>query len=170
MKRSEFVDQIKQIAVNKLVFIDESGADDKLVVLRGWAPKGLRSYAQQKGFRSKRLSLIAGYVYGKKQIIAPFEFSGYTDTDLFNGWFESVLCPCLTAGQVVIMDNASFHKSPELERMAAAVGCTILYLPPYSPDLNPIEKFWANLKRKIRQAIQKAFSLEDAITYAFQRT
>lgn len=73
-KRSEFVDQIKYIDVNKLVFIDESGADDKLVVLKGWSPKGLRSHAEQKGFRSQRLSLIAGYVYGRKQIIAPFEF------------------------------------------------------------------------------------------------
>jgi len=136
----------------------------------GWAPKGQRSYAEQKGSRKKRLSLIAGYVYGQKEIIAPFEFKGYTDTHLFNGWFESILCPSLKAGQVVVMDNARFHKDPELHAMAAKVGCTILYLPPYSPDLNPIEKYWANLKKKIRKIIKYANSFQDAITEAFQTT
>ena len=113
---------------------------------------------------------MAAYNHHEKEILAPFEFMGYTDTHLFNGWFETVLCPQLKEGQVIIMDNARFHKSPEIIDMANKVGCSILFLPPYSPDLNPIEKVWANTKAKVRKIIKECASLEEAITYAFNTT
>ena len=76
----------------------------------------------------------------------------------------------MTLGQVVILDNASFHKSPLLKVEAEKVGVKIIYLPAYSPDLNPIEKFWANLKRNIRKIIKKCRDLQEAIVQAFQIT
>jgi hypothetical protein len=69
----------------------------------------------------------------------PFYFDDYTNTDNFCIWLEKILCPELRPGQVVIMDNASFHKSPRIRKIIENVGCQLLYLPPYSPDLNPIE-------------------------------
>lgn len=140
------------------------------MVQYGWASEGKRSYAEQSGFKKERLSIVAGYVYGTKQFIAPFEFSGYTDTSLFNGWFENILCPALQPGQVVILDNASFHKSPALIDMVENVGCRLLFLPPYSPDLNPIEKVWANFKRNLRKVIKKHDNFREAITHAVCRT
>lgn len=136
----------------------------------GWAGKGERSYAEQSGFRKERLSIVAGYVYGTKEFIAPFEFAGHTDTALFNGWFENILCPALRPGQVVILDNASFHKSPDLIDMVENIGCHLLFLPPYSPDLNPIEKVWANFKRNLRKIIKKCGTFKDAVTLAISKT
>jgi len=70
--------------------------------------------------------------------------------ELFLFWLESVLLPVLRPGQVVIMDNASFHKSFRVAELIEGASCRLVYLPPYSPDLNPIEKYWAWLKRKVR--------------------
>lgn len=152
------------------MYVDESGIDDNIVVQYGWAEKGVRSYAEQAGFKRKRLSIVAGYEYGSKSIVAPFEYEGYTDTEIFNLWFTQELLPNLTSGQIVILDNASFHKSPLLAIEAAKYGIKIIYLPAYSPDLNPIEKFWANLKRNIRKIIKKCRTLQEAITEAFEIT
>lgn len=113
---------------------------------------------------------MAGYNRASKKVIAPFEYTGYTDTHLFNGWFKQCLLPELNPNNVVIMDNARFHKDPELINMALGKGIRIIYLPAYSPDLNPIEKFWANLKRNIRKIIKTCKNLQDAITKAFQIT
>lgn len=152
------------------MYVDESGVDDNIVPQYGWAEKGIRSYAEQSGFRIKRLSIVAGYEYGTKSIVATFEYEGYTDTKLFNNWFIQELLPNLKSGQFVILDNASFHKSPLLTIEAEKYGVKIIYLPAYSPDLNPIEKFWANLKRNIRKIIKKVGHLQLAITEAFKIT
>jgi transposase len=162
--------EIESIAPENLVYIDESGVDNNIVPLYGWSEKGNRSYAIQAGFKTERLSIVAGYEYSTKSIIAPFEYSGYTDTSLFNYWFISELLPNLREGQVVVLDNASFHKSALLKIEAAKYGIKVLYLPAYSPDLNPIEKFWANLKRNIRKVIKTAKNLREAITIAFEIT
>ena len=69
--------------------------------------------------------------------------------DLFNSWFEQALLPELGPGTTIILDNASAHKSPKILDIARSYGCKVLFLPPYSPDLNPIEKFWVNLKKAI---------------------
>lgn len=81
---------------------------------------------------------------------APWLFEGTCNTDLFNGWLESQLCPWRHSQHVVILDNAAFHPSAKTRDLVARTGATLLYLPPYSPDLNPIEHDFANLK-KIRE-------------------
>jgi transposase len=89
---------------------------------------------------------------------------------LFINWVKDILCPNLIPGQIVILDNASFHKDEELYDIIEERGCKLIYLPPYSPDLNPIEKFWANFKRNLRKIIKKFNCLMLAITYAIQIT
>ena len=74
---------------------------------------------------------------------------------------------CLKPGKIIILDNASAHKSEEIIDLAREAGCKVIFLPPYSPDLNPIEKFWANLKRAIKSVMLNSGSLEAAITNAF---
>lgn len=87
---------------------------------------------------------------------------------LFNFWFEKVLLPASKVGSVFVMDNARFHKKRLLSEMAEKVGCYVLFLPPYSPDLNPIEKFWSWLKSKLRNILPFFDSLDDAISDCFK--
>ena len=72
---------------------------------------------------------------------------------LFQYWVENFLLKELRSGQVVVLDNATFHKSNKVKDLIESVGCSIIFLPPYSPDLNPIEKFWAHMKRWIRAIV-----------------
>ena len=84
-----------------------------------------------------------------------------------NYWLENCLLPTLGPGYTIVMDNAAFHKSEKTKILIEKARCNLLFLPPYSPDLNPIEKFWANLKAKIRKCIRRFPSLADAIDNAF---
>ena len=147
------------------VYIDEAGVDDTLCYGSGWSPKGTRCLAERLGHRTCRVSMAAALCCG--QILAPLTFQGYCDGALIEAWFEQQLCPALRPRQVVILDNASFHKSPRLHVLVEAVGCKLLFLPRYSPDLNPIEPRWNALKHTIahhrphfenfRQAVDAAF-------------
>jgi putative transposase len=101
---------------------------------------GLRS-----GHRRPRTSLIAGL--SDNALIAPLLFDGTCNTELFNQWFGGHLLPVLPPRTIIVLDNASFHKSKITQELAKAAGCILLFLPPYSPDLNPIEQKWANLKQ-----------------------
>lgn len=94
-------------------------------------------------------------------------FNGSCNTELFNNWVEHFLIKELKAGQFVVMDNASFHKSQKTRDLIESVGCTLIFLPPYSPDLNPIEKFWANMKRWIKDKITLLVHLHDALKQFF---
>ena len=94
-------------------------------------------------------------------------YKGTCDTLLFNLWVEEFLVPELKPGQVVILDNATFHKSEKTRKLVEGAGCTLLFLPPYSPDLNPIEIFWANFKAKIRCVIRQFTKLSEAIDFVF---
>ncbi len=76
------------------------------------------------------------------------------NTGLFNIWLKEVLTPQLTPGSVLILNNASFHKSAESRKIVESAGCKLMFLPPYSPDLNPIEKYWANMKNKVREILR----------------
>jgi len=132
----------------------------------GWALKGQKVIGEISGKRYARESFVAGLSEGR--IIAPFCYKGTCDTALFNFWLANFLLPTLTPGHILVMDNATFHKSEETRKLINTAGCQLLFLPPYSPDLNPIEKFWANLKNKIKKVMTQFSSLADAVDYVFQ--
>ncbi len=90
------------------------------------------------------------------------------DSHLFEFWFSQQLLPSLDKETVIVMDNASFHSKKRLFSAAQNAGCKLIFLPPYSPELNPIEKFWASLKRFLRKILPSASSFEDALFAAFQ--
>lgn len=127
--------------------------------------KGTLVQGEISGKRYARESFVAAKC--GSQILAPFCFQGTCNTALFDMWIEVSLVPVLKPGQVVILDNATFHKSEKTRRLIESAGCTLLFLPPYSPDLNPIEKFWAWFKAKIRNLIKNFPNLSQAIDHVF---
>jgi transposase len=95
-------------------------------------------------------------------------FNGSCNSLLFESWVEHFLIKELRPGQIVIMDNAAFHRSEKTKNLIESVGCKLIFLPPYSPDLNPIEKFWANMKRWLEYNIAHFNQFYDAISYFFK--
>lgn len=110
-----------------------------------WAPRGEKVHGTRSGQRRPRTSLIAALV--GKTLVEPMLFDGTCDTDMVNLWLGERLCPALAPKTVVVMDNASFHKSPKTKDLIRGAGCDLLFLPPYSPDLMPIEQKFASLKK-----------------------
>ena len=164
-RRAEYKEIIKDIPSEKLVYIDESGIEERIVKDKGWGEKSQKLSAKKSGKYYERSNIIAGYV--NKNIIAPFVFYSSCNTRLFEAWVEQFLIKELQPGQYVVLDNASFHKSKRTKELIESVGCKIIFLPPYSPDLNPIEKFWANLKRWIKNNILHFDKLYDALVRFF---
>ena len=118
--------------------------------LRGWGPKGerLRGFAPQGRWRT--LTFLGALRCDG--LTAPCVFDGPINGEYFRAYVEQQLVPILKHGDIVIMDNLGSHKSPELRRMIKAAGARLWYLPPYSPDLNPIEQAFAKIKHWMRTA------------------
>lgn len=163
-RRKEYQEVTKDIPPDKLVYIDESVIEVGICKDRGWSKIGKPIKAKKNGKYCKRTNIIAGYV--NKKIIAPLVFYSSCNTRLFEAWIEQI--KELKPGQYVVMDNASFHKSQRIKELIESVGCKLIFLPPYSPDLNPIEKFWANMKRWIRGKIQDFDELYDSLVQFFK--
>ena len=102
------------------------------------------------------------------QIIAPLQYDCSMNGMLFESWFEQNLMPELSENSVIVMDNASFHRKKRLHAIAEDYHMTLIFLPPYSPELNPIEKEWANLKRWLKYNLHQFDTLDDAILYYFK--
>lgn len=164
-KRKEYKEAIKIIEPEKRVYIDESGIEMTICKDRGWSKKGFKIKAKKSGKYYERTNIIAGYVNNKS--IAPMVFNGSCNTKLFEAWVEHFLIKELKPGQYVVMDNASFHKSQKTRELIESVECKLIFLPPYSPDLNPIEKFWANMKRWIKEKIDNIDDLYKTIQQFF---
>lgn len=146
------------------VYLDESGINEYLHREYGRSLRGKEVQGEISGKRFARQSVISALLNGK--FFAPMCFEGTCDTSLFNTWLKEMLIPNLIPGQVLILDNASFHKSAESQKLVEAVGCKILFLPPYSPDLNPIEKYWANMKKKVRELLREVQTFSEALDRA----
>jgi len=148
------------------VFVDESGIEDTLCREYARAKRGLQIIGERQGKKKQRYSILAGL--RQRETLAPFYFEGYTDTDVFNTWLEHVLLPELNPEDIMIVDNASIHKSPKTKLLLATKGCSLLFLPTYSPNLNPIEQEWAIIKALIRKEIQPDKSLAEVIEKIFK--
>lgn len=150
------------------MYVDESGIDSSLSREYGRSLRGTRVKADIFGKKSERTSLISGWIHHTlKEFIAPYAFKGYTDSTRFNGWLEECLLPTLGPGWTIILDNASFHKGSKTKELVTKAGCSLLYLPPYSPDLNPIEHQWAALKTLYRTFKQRGYEHDTAIDASF---
>jgi isftu1 transposase len=163
-----FLAEIDQINPADLVYMDESGIDASLQRNYARAKRETQIISDVCGKKTARTSLIAAWIQHTKSLIAPYVFDGYTDATRFNGWLEKYLLPELRAGQVVVMDNAAFHRGKRTKELIESVGCRLLYLPPYSPDFNPIEHIWAVLKAYYKTAKQQGLTHHDAVNYAFK--
>ncbi|AFY38266.1 transposase [[Leptolyngbya] sp. PCC 7376] len=160
-----FVAQLKQYVQERLVYIDESGFDNTLDYGYGYCHKSERFIAEKLGHRTERVSVIGGWREGEQ--IAPMVFEGYANSALVCQWVEDCLVPELIPGQIIILDNASVHPKERIQTLVAKAGCEVIFLPPYSPHLNKIEKFWGRLKKEVSKLIKKTEDLFDAIRIAF---
>jgi hypothetical protein len=128
------------------------------------APRGTVVYEAISGQREKRLSVLAAY--DGQSLCCPWYFGGTTHTRLFNTWLATDLLPYLGEGYTLILDNATFHHHASTRALVEALGCQLLFLPPYSPDLNPIEHQWAHLKRTLRTTANSQLSLAENLADA----
>ena len=156
---------LEGIPKEALVYVDETGIDRYLYRPYARAPKGVPVYGKVSGRRYERTSIVAGQ-HGK-HIVAPLQYSGTMDSVLFEFWFCNMLLPSVSIGAVIVMDNARFHRKSVLHELARNSGCFVLFLPPYSPDLNPIEHFWAWLKNRLRKILPDFESFDGAIRDCF---
>ena len=159
-KRKQYLEEIKNINPTDIVYSDETGIDDNEVSIKGWAPIGKRFFAKKKGIRKTRYNITAALNQGN--LFAPFVFEGYSNASVYETYIEQVLMPSLRPGMVVVIDNARFHKSAKVVQLIESVECRVIFLPPYSPDLNPIEHFWSAMKTKIRRMAEEVHDFYDA--------
>jgi transposase len=157
---------LKTIEAGQIVYVDEAGIDNREDYPYGYCEIGERFYALKNGKRSERVSWISALKQG--QLFAPMTFTGTCDRALFEMWLAESLIPQLQPGNVIVIDNASFHHSQTIEEIVAEAGCEIWYLPPYSPDLNEIEHYWFGLKNWMRQRWDEFDSFRDCVDAAFK--
>lgn len=153
---------------SELFFVDESGFDECYSREYGYAPRGEKVVGKIFGRHFARTSIVAAKNGSK--IIAPFAFSGSMDGSLFESWLEQIFVPALKRPKesVLILDNASFHRKNAIYEIADEYGFRVIFLPPYSPDFNPIEKLWANVKRRLRLHMHEFSTFWDALVHSFR--
>ena len=138
------------IDAGRLVFVDEMGSNVSLSVLYAWSRRGERTHAKAPRNWGKNVTLLASM--GSDGVGPCLAVEGATTRGVFEVYLERVLAPTLEPGQVVVMDNLSAHKGGRVREILEARGCELLYLPPYSPDLNPIEQAFSKVKGLMRKA------------------
>jgi transposase len=140
----------EQVEAKRLVFVDEMGTNTSLSSIYAWAPKGQRAYwsvPRNRGPNTTVLSSMSAQGMGPSLTV-----EGATTSAVFEVYVEQVLAPTLRSGQVVVMDNLSAHKGERIKEMIEQRGCQLVYLPAYSPDLNPIEEAFSKIKGLVRKA------------------
>jgi transposase len=166
-RRAGFPAELQALRPARVIAVDEAGATISLTRTHGRAPPGQRvvdDVPQGSWHVSTMLGAIS--VAGP---LAGLVFEGATDAEALATFAEEVLAPVLRPGDVVLLDNLSSHKGERVRRAIEATGARLLFLPPYSPDFNPIEKMWAKVKAQLRSAARRTVpALWEAICAAFQ--
>ena len=158
-----FLEKISATPPDSLIYLDESGVTTSMTRRYARGLGGARIHESTPDGNWKILTILGAM--SMRGMIATMTIEEPTDADIFLAYLDHVVCPALKSGDVVVMDNLSSHKVQGVRESIAATGAELLYLPPYSPDLNPIEKAWSKLKGLLRatQARSKE-ALDEAIT------
>jgi len=155
----------EQVGTERLLFVDEMGTNSSLSALYAWAPKGQRAHCsvpRNRGANTTVLSSMSAEGMGPSLTV-----EGATTSVVFEAYLEQVLAPTLRRGQVVVMDNLSAHKGEKVRELIEERGCELIYLPSYSPDLNPIEEAFSKIKGLVRKAEARSReALVEAIGWA----
>jgi transposase len=163
-RRQAWGEALAQVDVRQLIFLDESGASTQMTRRYARAPRGQRVQEATPQGRWQMLTMLAAPTRGLE---APMTIAAPTDDDIFLAYLQQVLCPRLRPGQVVVLDNPSAHKVAGVREQIEAAGARLIYLPPYSPDFNPIEQAWSKVKQVLRSLkARTADALETAIAEA----
>lgn len=162
-RRGEFLEKIGAISPDRLIYLDESGVTTSMTRLYARGLGGARIQEAAPAGHWKILTILGAM--STRGMIATMTIEEATDADIFLAYLDHCLCPQLRPGDVVVMDNLSSHKIKGVRERIMAAGAELLYLPPYSPDLNPIEKAWSKLKQLLRSAQARSQeALDQAIT------
>jgi len=138
------------IEADRFVFVDEMGSNTSLRPLFAWSKRGERALCSVPRNWGKNVTLLSSM--SAKGMGPSVAVEGATTKAVFEAYLEEALCPSLSPGRVVVMDNLSAHKGQKVRELLEGRGCELMYLPPYSPDLNPIEQAFAKLKALLRSA------------------
>lgn len=160
--RAAWVSALAGVDPQRLVFLDETATPTTLTRLRARAPVGQRAIGAVPHRRWQAVTLIASL--SLTGMPAAMSLEGALDRESFHAFVEQALIPTLRPGQLVILDNLAVHKSARALAAIAAAGCMVVFLPPYSPDLNPIELAFAKLKHLLRRAAARTFASVTAAT------
>jgi transposase len=152
-KRTRWKAYQAQIDPRRLVFIDETWAKTNMAPLRGWGLRGKRLKAKAPYGHWKTMTFLAALRHNR--IEAPWVVDGPINGESFRLYVEKVLAPTLRPDGIVILDNLASHKSKAVRAIIRAAGARLFFLPPYSPDLNPIEQVFAKLKHLLRKAAER---------------
>jgi len=152
--RTAWADNQARVDAGRLVFIDETGTSTKMARLRGRAPRGERLVGKIPHGHWKTTTFVAALRC--TALTAPCLIDGPMNGNAFLAYVEQILAPSLEPGDIVVLDNLSAHKVPGVREAIEATGSTLLYLPPYSPDFNPIEQLFAKLKALLRKAAERS--------------
>ena len=144
-----------EIDAQRLVFVDECATNTSLNPLYAWSRRGERAYGEAPRNWGSNVTLLASMT--REGMGACIAVEGATTKAVFEAYVEEALAPSLRPGQVVVMDNLSSHKGQRVRELIEGRGCELLFLPPYSPDLNPIERAFAKLKASLRRAQARTF-------------
>ena len=153
MRRWEWFETQPDLDPSRLVFINETWASTNMARAHGRAPRGQRLRAAIPHGHWKTTTFVAGL--RTSGMVAPMVLDGPINGEFFQAYVEQVLVPELRPGDVVVMDNLGSHKGAGIKGSIEAAGASLLYLPPYSPDLNPIENAFAKLKAMLRKASER---------------
>jgi transposase len=165
MARARWAKAKARVAHRRLLFIDESGAKTNMTRIYARAPRGQRVHDRVPNGRWQTTTMIAAI--GRNGPQAPWVLDGPMDGAAFAVWAQHILAPTLESGDIVVMDNLSVHKNAAARAAIETAGALVWDLPPYSPDLNPIEKMWSKVKAFLRKAkARDAESLYQAIADA----
>ena len=160
-KVNQFLKEFNNLSHLTPVYIDETGFETYFHREYGRSLKGQLITGQVSGRRFQRLSLVAGLING--EIIAPMTYKETMTSDFFEAWFKTFLLPTLDRPSVIIMDNARFHRMNKLKELCKEQGHRLLPLPPYSPEYNPIEKTWAQIKKHLRKVLLNCDTFLEAL-------